>query len=127
MSLSLSPLSHFNMFPAPANSTPTFSFLNAHETTAVDPFAIALLCGDVRAELYSGVLVLDGNRARFAVGDWKAMLVLKVLRARLKELLTRSFKSPGRSLTAQQEKWLDVWQKIFVLANENREAALKGN
>ncbi|KAH8902299.1 P-loop containing nucleoside triphosphate hydrolase protein [Coniochaeta sp. PMI_546] len=102
-------------------------FLNAHETTAVDAFAIALLCGDVRAELYSGVLVLDGNRARFAIGDWKAMLVLKVLRARLKELLTRSFKSPGRSHTAQQEKWLDVWQRIFTLASETREAALKGN
>jgi ATP-dependent RNA helicase DHX29 len=55
------------------------------------------------------------------------MLVLKVLRARLKELLTRSFKSPGRSHTAQQEKWLDVWQRIFTLASETREAALKGN
>lgn len=73
------------------------------------------------------MLVLDGNRARFAIGDWKAMLVLKVLRARLKELLTRSFKSPGRSHTAQQEKWLDVWQRIFTLASETREAALKGN
>ncbi|KAK4189694.1 putative ATP-dependent RNA helicase [Podospora australis] len=97
------------------------TFLNAHETTAVDPFAVALLCGDVRADLYSGVLVLDGNRARFAVPDWKTMLVMKVLRARLKEMLTRNFKSPGKLPTAQHERWLEVWQKIFTLAQENRE------
>lgn len=63
--------------------------------------------------MYSGVLVLDGNRARFAVPDWKTMLVMKVLRARLRDLLTRSFKSPGKLPTAQQERWLDVWQRIF--------------
>ncbi|KAM7187023.1 ATP-dependent RNA helicase DHX29 [Rhypophila sp. PSN 637] len=96
-------------------------FYNAHEITAVDPFAIALLCGDVRADLYSGVLVLDGNRARFSVADWKTMLVMKALRARLKEMLTRSFKSPGKLPTAQHERWLEVWQKIFTLAQETRE------
>ncbi|KAK0744735.1 P-loop containing nucleoside triphosphate hydrolase protein [Apiosordaria backusii] len=96
-------------------------FLNAHETTAVDPFAVALLCGDVRADLYSGVLVLDGNRARFALPDWKTMLVMKVLRARLKEMLTRNFKSPGKLPTAQHERWLEVWQRIFTLAQETRE------
>ncbi|KAK5659077.1 hypothetical protein OQA88_1166 [Cercophora sp. LCS_1] len=97
------------------------AFYNAHETTAVDPFAIALLCGDVRADLYSGVLILDGNRARFSVSDWKTMLVMKVLRARLKEMLTRSFKSPGKLPTAQHERWLEVWQRIFMLAQETRE------
>lgn len=98
-------------------------FYNAHETTAADPFAIALLCGDVRADLYSGVLILDGNRARFAVSDWKTMLVMKVLRARLRDLLTRSFKSPGKLPTAQHERWLEVWQRIFTLAQENRDKA----
>ncbi|KAK0708586.1 P-loop containing nucleoside triphosphate hydrolase protein [Lasiosphaeris hirsuta] len=98
-------------------------FYNAHETTAVDAFSVALLCGDVRADLYSGVLILDGNRARFAVSDWKTMLVMKVLRARLRDLLTRSFKSPGKLPTAQHERWLEVWQKIFTLAQENREKA----
>jgi len=87
--------------------------LNAHETTAVENFAIALLCGDVRIDMYAGVIVLDGNRARFSVPDWKSMLVIKVLRARLRELLNRSFKMPGKMLTAQQEKWMDVWQTIF--------------
>ncbi|KAH7149728.1 P-loop containing nucleoside triphosphate hydrolase protein [Dactylonectria estremocensis] len=86
---------------------------HAHEATATDPFAIALLCGDVRCDMYSGVIALDGNRGRFSVPDWKTMLVIKVLRTRLRELLTRSFKQPGKLPTAQQEKWLDVWQKIF--------------
>ncbi|KAK9444538.1 pre-mRNA-splicing factor ATP-dependent RNA helicase PRP22 [Metarhizium brunneum] len=87
---------------------------HAHETTAVEPFAIALLCGDVRCDMFSGVIVLDGNRGRFALPDWKTMLVLKVLRTRLRELLTRSFKQPGKLPTAQQEKWLEVWQKLFT-------------
>ncbi|KAF4999720.1 hypothetical protein FGRMN_2285 [Fusarium graminum] len=87
---------------------------HAHEATAVEGFAIALLCGDVRCDMYSGVIVLDANRGRFAVPDWKTMLVMKVLRTRLRELLTRSFKQPGRLPTAQQERWLDVWQRIFT-------------
>lgn len=64
-------------------------------------------------QMYAGVLVLDGNRGRFAVPDWKTMLVLKVLRARLRDMLTRSFKSPGKLPTTQHERWLDMWQKIF--------------
>ncbi|GKT90441.1 helicase associated domain-containing protein [Colletotrichum tofieldiae] len=89
------------------------SVYHAHETTAADPFAIALLCGDVRADMFAGVLVLDGNRCRFALPDWKTMLVIKVLRTRLRELLTRSFKQPGKLPTAQHERWLAIWQKIF--------------
>ncbi|PTD02861.1 ATP-dependent RNA helicase DHX29 [Fusarium culmorum] len=87
---------------------------HAHEATAVEAFPIALLCGDVRCDMYSGVIILDGNRGRFVVPDWKTMLVMKVLRTRLRELLTRSFKQPGKLPTAQQEKWLDVWQRIFT-------------
>ncbi|KAI5860812.1 P-loop containing nucleoside triphosphate hydrolase protein [Durotheca rogersii] len=88
-------------------------FFNAHETTAVENFAIALLCGEVRVDMYAGVIVLDGHRARFSVPDWKTLLVIKVLRARLRDLLTRSFRRPGKLLTAQQERWLDVWQRVF--------------
>ena len=88
-------------------------FYNAHETTVVTDFAIALLCGDVRCDLYAGVIILDGNRARFAVSDWKTMLVIKTLRTKLREIMTRSFKFPGKPLTAQHVKWLDIWQKIF--------------
>lgn len=91
----------------------TKSVYRAQETSATEPFAIALLCGDVRCDLYSGVIVLDGNRSRFAIPDWKTMLVIKVLRTRLRELLNRTFKQPGKLLTAQQEKWFDVWQRLF--------------
>ncbi|TQV93893.1 ATP dependent RNA helicase [Cordyceps javanica] len=90
------------------------SVYRAHETTAADPFAIALLCGDVRIDMFSGVIILDGNRGRFAVPDWKTMLAIKVIRTRLRELLTRSFKQPGKLPTAQHEKWLDVWQRLFT-------------
>lgn len=89
------------------------SVYHAHETTAAEPFAVALLCGDVRCDMYSGVIILDGNRGRFALPDWKTMLVMKVLRTRLREVLTRSFRQPGKLPTAQQEKWLEVWQKLF--------------
>ncbi|OAR02589.1 hypothetical protein LLEC1_00327 [Akanthomyces lecanii] len=90
------------------------SVYRAHETTALDPFAIALLCGDVRIDMFAGVIVLDGNRGRFAVPDWKTMLAIKVIRTRLRELLTRAFKQPGKLPTAQHEKWLDVWQRLFT-------------
>lgn len=96
----------------------------------MEEFAIALLCGDVRCDvsfpliwcygrvlillqMYAGVLILDGNRARFAVSDWKTMLAIKTMRARLRDILTKSFKTPGKALTAQQQKWMDLWQKIF--------------
>ena len=63
--------------------------------------------------MYSGVFILDGNRARCAVSDWKTMLVIKTLRARLRDIMTRSFRTPGKQLTAQQVRWLEIWQKIF--------------
>ncbi|KAH8821082.1 ATP dependent RNA helicase-like protein [Xylogone sp. PMI_703] len=88
-------------------------FYNAHETTIIEEFAIALLCGDVRCDMYSGVFILDGNRARFSVSDWKTMISIKTLRSRLRDILTRSFKNPGKPLTASQQKWMEIWQKIF--------------
>ncbi|RKF62535.1 ATP-dependent RNA helicase DHX29 [Erysiphe neolycopersici] len=89
-------------------------FYNAHETTAAEQFSIALLCGDARCDMYAGVISLDGNRARFAVSDWKTLLVIKTLRSRLREILKKSFKNPGKSLSTQQQKWMDIWQKIYT-------------
>lgn len=97
----------------------------------MEEFAIALLCGDVRCDvsccngllpsyvtnilqMYAGVFILDGNRARFSVPDWKTMLVIKTLRARLRDILTRSFKNPGKPLTTSQQTWMEIWQKVFV-------------
>ncbi|OBT97212.1 hypothetical protein VE01_04649 [Pseudogymnoascus verrucosus] len=92
-------------------------FYNAHETTAVTDFAIALLCGDVRCDFYAGVLILDGNRARFAVSDWKTMVVLRTLRTRLREIMTRSFKNPGKPMPEGLARWLEIWQRIFSQEN----------
>lgn len=80
-------------------------------------FAIALLCGDVRCDFYAGVLILDGNRARFAVSDWKTMVVLRTLRSRLREIMTRSFKNPGKPMPEGLARWLEIWQKIFSQEN----------
>jgi ATP-dependent RNA helicase DHX29 len=71
--------------------------------------------------MYAGVFILDGNRARFAVSDWKTMLVIKTLRSKLRDIMTKSFKSPGKPLTGQQLKWMEVWQKIYTLKREGDE------
>jgi ATP-dependent RNA helicase DHX29 len=63
--------------------------------------------------MYAGVIILDGNRARFSISDWKTMLVIKTLRSKLREIMTKSFKNPGKPLTPNQAKWLDIWQRIF--------------
>ena len=90
-------------------------FYNAHETSAVEDFAIALMCGDAEFKMYSGVIVIDGNRVRFAVDDWKQMLAIKTLRTQLREITTQAFKNPGRQLSHSQKGWLDIWQKIFTV------------
>lgn len=63
--------------------------------------------------MFAGVITLDGNRARFAIPDWKTMLAIKVLRSKLREMLNKSFRQPGKMLTSQLEKWLEAWQLIF--------------
>ncbi|KAI9836857.1 MAG: hypothetical protein M1819_001022 [Sarea resinae] len=89
-------------------------FYNAHETSAADAFAIALLCGDAEFKTYAGVVILDGNRVRFSVRDWKTLVALKALRMRLRDLLAKSFRSPGARLTAREERWFAVWTGLFA-------------
>ncbi|KAJ5946763.1 hypothetical protein N7454_003602 [Penicillium verhagenii] len=94
--------------------------LNAHETTAVDDFAIALLCGEAEFKLHSGVISIDANRIRFALRDWKSMLALKFLNARLRDLLATTFKNPHRPLSYKQQQWLEIWQQIFAAQGSKR-------
>ena len=63
--------------------------------------------------MYAGVIVIDGNRLRFAVSDWKVMLALKMLRIRLREIIAQSFRVPSRPLSLQQQVWFDIWQRMF--------------
>lgn len=92
-------------------------YYNAHETSPVESFAIALVCGEAEFKMYAGVIVLDGNRIRFAVDEWKTFLALRALRTHLRQIMTQAFRSPGRGLSTQQQAWLDVWQKIFADSN----------
>lgn len=70
--------------------------------------------------MYTGTVTVDGHRARFSVSDWKSMLVLKVLRARLREIMVRSFKSPAKLTQRSQghERWFEVWQRLFALQDQ---------
>ncbi|KAJ5084240.1 Helicase C-terminal [Penicillium alfredii] len=92
--------------------------LNAHETSAVDDFAVALLCGDAEFKMYSGVISIDANRVRFAVRDWKSMLALKTLSGRLRDILSNTFRNPHRPLSYKQQQWLEIWQQIFAQAGK---------
>lgn len=91
-------------------------FYNAHETSPVESFAVSLVCGEAEFKMYSGVIVIDGNRLRFAVDEWKTMLAIKELRRNIRQIMTQAFRNPGRSLSDPQQAWLDVWQKIFANA-----------
>ncbi|KAJ5733407.1 hypothetical protein N7493_002193 [Penicillium malachiteum] len=92
--------------------------LNAHETSAVEDFAIALLCGEAEFKMYSGVISIDANRIRFALRDWKSMLALKILNSRLREILASTFKNPHKPVSYKQQQWIDIWQLIFSQAGK---------
>jgi ATP-dependent RNA helicase DHX29 len=88
-------------------------FTNAQETTAVSDFALVLLAGEAVFHLYAGVIVIDGNRLRFKVRNWKTMVVLKTIRAKLLEAFGRLFKYPGKQLGDRQRKWMELVERIF--------------
>lgn len=96
-------------------------FYNAHETSAVEDFAIALMCGDADFKLYAGVLALDSNRLRFSLRDWRTMMAVKILRSKLKDLLTKWFKNPGKALSPSQQQWLQIWQRSLG-ASDSRQS-----
>jgi ATP-dependent RNA helicase DHX29 len=64
--------------------------------------------------MYAGVITLDGNKLRFSISNWKTMLAIKALRVRLREILSRSFRNPGKPLSPSLLRWLEVWQRIFT-------------
>jgi ATP-dependent RNA helicase DHX29 len=63
--------------------------------------------------LYAGVVVIDGNRVRFAFQDWKSMIALKILRSRLKDITNRSFRVPGKELSENGRKWLEIFYLVY--------------
>ena len=96
-------------------------FYNAYETSAVEDMAVVLLCGEAEFRMYAGVMIIDGNRIRFSVKDWKTMVVLKTLRAEIKTLTDQAFRHPGKALTEEQQKWMNIWRKLCT-KDENANA-----
>ncbi|KAI7178507.1 hypothetical protein KC343_g19643 [Hortaea werneckii] len=88
-------------------------FTNAQETTPAPEVALVLLAGDAAFNMYAGTIVIDGNRLRYKVRDWKTMIVLKILRAKLKEVLARMFRQPGKDLAGKHHVWMEVLEKMF--------------
>ena len=89
-------------------------FYNAHETSAVEDMAVVLLCGDAEFKMYAGVIVIDGNRIRFSVKDWKTMLVMKTIRAELRSIIDQQVRYPGKPLSERQQTWMDIWCRLFT-------------
>jgi ATP-dependent RNA helicase DHX29 len=93
----------------------TNKFYNAHSTSIVHPLPMILMAGaDVDFKLHAGVISLPGNVLRFAVKDWRAAVGLKVLRRRVKEILSNSWKNPGRVLSGREREWLGLFFRIFT-------------
>ncbi|KAL3473615.1 P-loop containing nucleoside triphosphate hydrolase protein [Aspergillus californicus] len=93
---------------------------NAFETSAVEDFAVAVLCGEGDYKMHSGILSIDTNRIRFSLRDWKSMLAIKMLSTRVREILAGMFRDPQLPLTYKQKQWMGIWEGIFV-AREGRQ------
>lgn len=90
---------------------------DAHETTAVKSLVVALLCGDAEWKLFSGVMCLDGNRIKFAGGDWRGVIVLKTLRKRVGEIVRRRWR--GAEWRERDKVWLRLfWEVLSGLEKE---------
>ena len=87
---------------------------NAHETNAADDLAIILLCGEADFKMYAGVIVIDNNRIKFVIQDWRTMIVLKVMRTQLRAIIEAQIRCPGSALTERQEFFLDVFRQVFT-------------
>lgn len=88
-------------------------FYNAHETSPVEDMAVALVCGEAEFKTYSGVIVIDGNRIRFSLDDWKTFAAIRALRTQIRRIMSQSFRNPGRAISPQQQEWLTIWEKMF--------------
>jgi ATP-dependent RNA helicase DHX29 len=82
------------------------------ETSMVPEAAIVILLGEADFKMYAGVITFDGGKFSFSVRDWRTMIALKVLRSKIHEALSRSYRNAGLSLSPVDTKWLSIWQQI---------------
>jgi len=109
---------HFLSFYSIMQSSSRFT--NAQETSPVEAMALILLAGDVVFHLYAGVIIVDGNRLRLKVRNWKTMIVLRSLRLKMRDILARAFRSPGRDMSSRQRAWFDIFVGIFERVNATK-------
>ncbi|KAF2101998.1 ATP dependent RNA helicase-like protein [Rhizodiscina lignyota] len=88
-------------------------YYNAHSTSLAQDFPLVLLAGSADFRLHAGVIIVDGNRLKFTVNDWKTMMAVKFLRTRLKEIVAARLKAPSKPLGRRLERWMEVIQTIF--------------
>jgi ATP-dependent RNA helicase DHX29 len=90
-------------------------FYNAHSTSIAHPLPMVLLvAADMDFKLHAGVVSFPGNVVRFAVREWRAAVALKVLRRRVKEILSASWKNPGRAMSEREKEWLGIFERVFT-------------
>ncbi|KAF2213674.1 hypothetical protein CERZMDRAFT_39467 [Cercospora zeae-maydis SCOH1-5] len=88
-------------------------FTNAQETTPAAEIPLIMMAGEARFEIFAGVIIVDGNRLRFKVKDWRTLIVLKILRGKVREVMGKVFKSPGRGLGDRPRRWMEILERIF--------------
>lgn len=96
------------------------------ETSLVPEAAIVVLLGEAEFKMYAGVVSIDGGRIRLSVRDWRTMITLRILRSRVQEALSRSYRDTGMSLSSVDAKWLNIWQQI-VASRNNPEGLLNSS
>ena len=64
--------------------------------------------------MYSGVISIDGGRLRFSVDNWKALLAIRILRFKLRDIMNHAIRKPRAQLSPEQQVWLDLFAKIFA-------------
>lgn len=88
-------------------------YLNAQYTNLANDFPLVLMAGNADFRLYAGVVIIDGNRLRFSVREWKTLLAIKILRTKLKEVVAFKLKSPSKAIGKRLERWMDILYSIF--------------
>ncbi|PSK56712.1 ATP-dependent RNA helicase DHX36 [Elsinoe australis] len=96
-------------------------FTNAQETSPVEVMALLLLAGDARFEFYAGVIIVDGNRLRFKVKSWREMTMIKTLRSKIKGIVEKGWKRPGRELSKKETEWWNLLMDVFKEVWERKE------
>lgn len=88
--------------------------MNALELSVVSEAAIILLLGHAEFKFFSGVVVVDGGRIRFAVKGWKQMAALQKLRSNLASIADRCFNTPGLFASPSDQRWFDLLAQIIT-------------